>query len=283
MGKERKKMNKVGVLYICTGEYIAFWPEFYLSAEKYFLNDSEIHYYIFTDAKKVEFQNENNRIHVIHQKAYSWPYSTLMRFSIFLSAEDMLKECDYVFFFNANAQFVVPVLEEQFLPRREEGERLLVVRHPGFYNKAKFEFTYDRNPKCSAYIPYWKGDIYVCGGINGGCTEAFLMMCKELSERIEADLKKNIIPEWHDESQINNYILDRNDFRVLSPAYCCPEEWDIPFECIVLLRSKKKYINIDQIRKDAPVTKISVFSRIFNFLAKTGVMIIYGLKNKANG
>lgn len=275
-------MKKVGILYICTGKYTVFWPEFYLSSEQYFLKNSEVHYYVFTDAETIEFQNENERIHVIHQDAYDWPYSTLLRFSIFLSASEELKKCDYIFFFNANAQFAAPICEEEFLPQSSAGENLLVVRHPGFYNKKKYEFTYDRNPQCSAYIPYWKGRVYVCGGINGGKTESFLTMCEILEQKINQDLEKGIIPKWHDESQINRYILDRKDLKVLSPAYCYPEGWNIPYNCSILIRDKKKYINIGQIRKDAPFTKIGFVHRAGNFVIKIGVMLMSLLEKKGN-
>lgn len=271
-------MSKIGVLYICTGEYTVFWREFYISAEQYFLKNSEVHYFVFTDAEKIEFQDVNPRIHVIYQEGYGWPFSTLLRFSIFLNARKDLQKCDYVFFFNANAKFVTPVDEEQFLPRSERGEELLVVRHPGFYNKKKYEYTYDRNPKCSAYIPYRKGDIYVCGGINGGTTDAFLTMCDTLSRRINKDLEKSIIPEWHDESHINRYILDRNDIRVLTPSFCYPEGWDLPFDCLILIRDKKNYININQLRKDAPETRISFVYRVQNRIARIVVRLLLLLK-----
>lgn len=272
-------MNKVGILYICTGKYTVFWPEFYLSSEQFFLKKSEVHYFVFTDSDSVEYQHENDRIHVIHQEAYNWPYSTLLRFSIFLSARELLQTCDYVFFFNANAQFVVPVAEEDFLPRAAEGESLLVVQHPGFYNKKRYDFTYDRNPRCSAYIPYWKGNIYICGGINGGTTDAFLTMCERLSALINKDLDDNIIPEWHDESHINKYILNRKDVRILTPAYCSPEGWQMPYECAILIRDKKKYIDVQQIRKNAQETKLSAFQYVVNFLEKTVVKLLLVIRD----
>ena len=43
-------MTKVAALYIATGRYTVFWPEFYESAEKYLLKDCEVHYFVFTDA-----------------------------------------------------------------------------------------------------------------------------------------------------------------------------------------------------------------------------------------
>lgn len=43
-------MTKVAALYIATGKYTVFWPEFYESAEQYLLRDCEVHYFVFTDA-----------------------------------------------------------------------------------------------------------------------------------------------------------------------------------------------------------------------------------------
>ena len=71
-------------------------------------------------------------------------------------------------------------------------------------------------------------------------------------------LWRNVIALWHDESQINRYILFRKDFRVLTPAFCYPEGWDhLPFPCIIRIRSKARYIDIPALRKDAPETKLS--------------------------
>lgn len=45
------KMKKIAILYICTGKYDIFWEDFYKTSEKYFLNNSEKHYFVFTDAQ----------------------------------------------------------------------------------------------------------------------------------------------------------------------------------------------------------------------------------------
>ena len=177
-------MTKVAVLYICTGKYIAFWQEFYESAEQYLLPGCEVHYFVFTDAPSLYGEEDNPRIHRCPQKAYSWPFSTLLRFEIFLSREEELKAFDYIFFFNANAQFTTTITPEMFLPRADRGEHLLVVQHPAFYNKPNYEYTYDRNPRCRAFIPMGLGKYYVCGGINGGETAAFLKLCHTLDRRI---------------------------------------------------------------------------------------------------
>lgn len=185
-------MTKVAVLYIATGKYTVFWPEFYESAEKYLLKDCEVHYFVFTDADDLTGAQEP-RVHICPQEAYSWPFATLRRFEIFLKQEQALKAFDYIFFFNANAQLMQPVTQEMFLPRAEKGEKLLVVQHPSFYAKPNYEFTYDRNPRSTACIPYGMGRYYVCGGVNGGTAEAFLKLCHTLDARIRKDLHKNVI------------------------------------------------------------------------------------------
>ncbi len=82
-----------------------------------------------------------------------------------------------------------------------------------------------------------------------------LQLCHTLDGRIRRDLQRSVIALWHDESQINRYILFRKDFRVLTPAFCYPEGWDhLPFPCIIRIRSKARYIDIPALRKDAPET-----------------------------
>ena len=85
-----------------------------------------------------------------------------------------------------------------------------------------------------------------------------MQLCHTLDARIRRDLQRSVIALWHDESQINRYILFRKDFRVLTPAFCYPEGWDhLPFPCIIRIRSKARYIDIPALRKDAPETKLS--------------------------
>ena len=91
-------MTTIGMLYICTGKYTVFWPDFYRSFAEKFLPGCRKEIFVFTDAPSIAFEGEAG-VHRIYQQAYDWPYSTLKRFSIFLQAEDSLKACDYLFFF----------------------------------------------------------------------------------------------------------------------------------------------------------------------------------------
>ena len=100
-------MTKVAALYIATSKYTVFWPEFYESAEQYLLRDCEVHYFVFTDAVALPGE-ENPRVHICPQEAYSWPFATLRRFEIFLKQEQALRGFDYIFFFNAFTQILYP-------------------------------------------------------------------------------------------------------------------------------------------------------------------------------
>ena len=42
----------------------------------------------------------------------------------------------------------------------------------------------------------------------------------------------------HDESQINRYVYDHPPDLVLTPSYCYPEGWDLPFTPRILALNK---------------------------------------------
>lgn len=253
---------KVGILYICTGKYTVFWKDFYLSMERNFIEDSEKHYFVFTDSPHIEFENENPRIHRIYQEHLGWPDITLMRFHIFLKAEKEISEMDYLFFFNANLLVLKKITEEDFLP---EKENLLATLHPGFYNKDRKKFTYDKNKKSTAFISKNEGSYYFAGGLNGGKATDFIKAMKIMRDNIDKDKQINVIAKWHDESHWNKYLSDKKDVKVLPPSYLYPEGWVLPFEPIILVRDKNKYGGHEQIRNQK-VPKLEKFVKIIKTL-----------------
>ena len=243
----------VAVLYICTGKYTVFWPDFYKTFRQNFLPECAKTFFVFTDAPAIEYDTEPD-VRRIYQEAYDWPYSTLKRFEMFLSQEEALKAFDYLFFANANLLCEQVVTAEEFLPRTQLGEVLLVVQQPGFWDKTPPFYSYDRNPKCRAYIPYNCGRDYVSGGLNGGTSEAFLAMCHTLAKRTDDDLADGVIALWHDESQLNRYIaeLDPAQYRLLTPAYWYPEGWHLPFTPKITVRDKSKWIDMTAVKGKKP-------------------------------
>ncbi|MDD4849063.1 MAG: family 6 glucosyltransferase [Gemmiger sp.] len=273
-------MPTVGLLYICTGRYTVFWPDFYKSFAKNFLPACQKEFFVFTDAEQIEFENEPG-VHRIYQQAYDWPYSTLKRFSIFLQAEEALKKLDYLFFSNANLLCEQTVTEAEFLPRKSQGENLLVVQQPGFWDKQPPFYTYDRNPKSRAYIPYNCGQYYVSGGLNGGYTPAFLALCHELERRTEEDLAHGVIALWHDESQLNRYIAERQDYRLLTPAYWYPQGWQLPFTPKITVRDKAKWIDMGAVKGEKP--PVPYLLRKYRAFCENYMPYLYCWRDKALG
>ena len=240
-------MQKVGILYICTGQYNMFWKGFYETAEQYLLKDLpyEIHYFVFSDDDKLPYL-DSARVHYHFQEKQGWPWPTLLRFRTFYSIKNELTDFDYLYFFNSNIEFVAPVTQELIPPT---GLNFTFTHHFAYYQKPEHTHTYDRNPQSNAYIPFGKGQFYVSGGCLGGRAKPFLEMSAILDHRIKSDLKNNIIALWHDESQINKYILGRKDIHTIHPGYFYPEIFKLDFPMICKALEKYKYFPVAQFKE----------------------------------
>ena len=143
---------------------------------------------------------------------------------------------DYIYFCNANLLINEPI-DETILPTNEN--KMVGVNHPGQYMLHNTEFTYERNPKSSAYIPLGEGKYYYQGCFFGGTKDAFLEMSKQLQKDIDEDLSNDIIAIWHDESHLNKYFLN-NSPKLLDPSYANPETFNIPFPKRIIQIDKNK-------------------------------------------
>lgn len=231
-------MKKVGILYICIGKYQIFWEDFFISSQKFLLPNCQKTYYVFTDAPYIAYENKKN-VKKIFQRSLGWPGNTLLRFDMFLQAEQVLQQNDYLFFFNANITLLNFIREKEILPG---AEGLTAVIHPYLYGKHNNAFPYERNRASSAYIPYGEGNYYFMGGVNGGKTDHYLRLVRTLERNIRNDLSNGIIATVYDESHLNRYLLDKS-IKVLIPSYGIPEEWiytatnpDLPRK--ILIRDK---------------------------------------------
>ncbi len=254
--------SSIAILYICTGDYVCFWKDFYLSFEEKFIPSCQKDYYVFTDAENI-FCEDNEHVHKIFQENLGWPGNTLFRYKIFLRQKDELLKYDYVFFMNANI-ICLSNIDEDFLPKKEG---LLFVQHPGYFAVPNYLYSYDRNRKSKAYIPYFKGSIYICGGVNGGKSNEFMHMCECIDKNTDDDYSRGVIAKWHDESHINKYLLGVKDYKVLNPGYCYPEGWNIPFEKKLMVRDKNKYIDLKNIKaSEGHIRKTPIIEKCIRFV-----------------
>lgn len=258
---------KIAILYICTDKYNVFWKGFFESSEKKFLQKSQKEYFVFTDDEHL-FGADQSNVHIIPHKYMGWPYDTLMRFEVFSSIEKELVGFDYIFFFNANMVINEVINEEEFLKVKAHDVNLIMVQHPGVYNKKTRYLPYCRDPKSTAFIPYNKGNKYVMGALNGGKAKYFIELINTLKNNTQIDLDNNVIALVHDESHLNKYIIDRNDVWIHTPEYCNAEVYqNLPFEKKIVMLDKSKYFDVDKLKGNKNIKEKTVF-RFFRHVSK---------------
>ena len=67
-------------------------------------------------------------------------------------------------------------------------------------------------------------------------------MAEVLADRVTKDLENDVIALWHDESQMNRYLIDNPPTLSLTPSYCFAEEQmqnpDYPYEAKIIALKK---------------------------------------------
>lgn len=216
--------KKIGLCVAATGRYDQFIPNLIQSARIHFCKNHSVTFFVFTDGNIPSAPD----IVRIEQKRLGWPYDTMMRFEMYCTHRDALANMDYLFALDADMQFVDQVGSEIL-------SDLVGTEHPGFVGKRG---AFETNPRSAACVNSNEGTIYFAGGFWGGSKNAFLKTCEELNRRIHLDLKNGMIAEWHDESHLNRYFIDQPPTKILSPSYCYPETWNLPYKKRLLALDK---------------------------------------------
>lgn len=223
-----EKKPKIGLLVMATDKYTVFLPPLFRSADRYFLPGYDRTYFVFTDGQVPV----SDHIVRIEQKRLGWPYDTMMRFKVYALAAPYFADMDYVFAIDADMLFVDRVGAEIL------GERV-ATRHPGYCLPQQPEDDYERAPTSKACVKRGEGEYYFAGGFYGGTKDEFLKMARACTITIMDDLARGVIAKWHDESHLNRYFIDNPPSIVLSPSYCYPKEWNLPFVRKLLALPKK--------------------------------------------
>ncbi len=207
---------KVGLLVMATGKYNALGLKMIESAREHFLTSCQRTFFIFTDGEVPEAQD----VVRVQQQRLGWPHDTLKRFHVYLANKDLFKDFDYLYAIDADMAFVKDVGEEVL------GD-LVATRHWGFLNNMG---TYCGNKKSTAYVTRKDRKEYCCGAFYGGKREEIIKLFEVNVRNVDIDLKKGVIPKWHDEGHLNRYFIDHRPTVLLTPSYCFPDGWDLPFE-----------------------------------------------------
>lgn len=214
----QERALNIGLLVMATGKYTCFLEKLLTSADTYFLPNHNRVYFIFTDGEVPVLDN----VIRIEQKRLGWPYDTLMRFSVYMGVQSCFADIDYLFACDAD-MFFVDIVGDEILSER------VATNHPGFTLPEQRHNDYEHNSQSCAYVGPGEGQAYFAGGFFGGSTAEFIKIATTCNEHIMADLANNIIAEWHDESHLNRYFIDNPPTVILSPSYCYPQYWDLPF------------------------------------------------------
>jgi histo-blood group ABO system transferase len=209
---------KVGLLIIATNKYIGFLQSLITSADKFFLKNQDVTYYIFTN-KEIDIISNRNIVKVDTEHK-PWPWMTLGRYDIFTQNKSLLSSNDYLYYCDVDMLFVGDVGDEILSDR-------VATQHPGYYGRRG---TPETNPNSLACVFPNEQMEYFAGGFNGGSSIEYLKMANLISKNIKIDYSNGIIAVWHDESHMNRYFIDNKPTKILDPSYCCIDTWlDCPF------------------------------------------------------
>jgi Glycosyltransferase family 6 len=145
-----------------------------------------------------------------------WPAATLYRYHALSAAAARLRG-EFIFLVDADMRFEGHVGPEILAP-------LVATRHPGYMLTLPGELPYERDPSSSAYVAPGEGSVYYAGGFVGGQRKWMLDLAARIAAGVDHDQAAGVVARWHDESHLNRCLLDTPPFRVLSPAYCYPED-----------------------------------------------------------
>ncbi len=172
---------------------------------------------------------QDKTITFIPTESVDWPFPTLLRYNLFLQKEKELSSYDYIFYCDVDMQFVGYVGDE-ILPVKG----ITAALHPMYAIDKKYWPPYEPNKESASYIPrpglviQDEGKprfmpMYFAGGLQGGTATEFIDAMKECKKIIDADLSKQYIPIWNDESAWNKYLLNNPPSLVLNPSYIYPD------------------------------------------------------------
>lgn len=223
--KKNIERKKIGLLLIATGKYDVFVKPLIESAEKWFMKDHDVTYFLFTDSG---LNFDSIKILKTYHEHQPFPLPTLLRYNTFAKNESLFRDMDYLFYSDVDMLFVNKVGDEILSDR-------VFTQHPGYYGKRG---TPETNSNSLAYVASNEKMQYFAGGFNGGSKDEFIKMAKKIDQNIQKDLENNIIAVWHDESHLNRYAIDNPPTKILSPSYCYGESMNIPF--------KKRLVALDK-------------------------------------
>ncbi len=201
--------DKIGICVIATSHYRMYVRPLLRSIRRNFLPGYDVTVFLFTDGS-IEPEADLRVIPVEHSQ---WTGMAIRRHLLFREHANAFEGMDYLFYLDADMRVIDEVGPEIL------GD-LMATIHPGFHDKPREKFTYERRQQSTAWVAPHEGTRYFCSAFQGGKTPRFLEAVRTMAEQIDADTDNGITAVWHDESHWNRYLIDHPPTLVLPPSYC---------------------------------------------------------------
>jgi hypothetical protein len=224
---EKKQLQfpkNIAILFIGTGKYLNYFPEYYREISRLFLPGIRKEFFVFTDTT-IDFIKGKRDVHtvLIHQEKE--PMLMMVKNFDFVSkAIEKLKDYDYVVKIDADLKPAVEIRAKDFFFHNKP---LFTVRHPNFLS---LRGNFERDEKsCAAVSKKDDLSVYVQACFYGGKTKEFISMIRNIRENVKKDLEKGVVAKVADESHLNRYFINHKDlFYVYDPSWSYPTKRPIP-------------------------------------------------------
>jgi hypothetical protein len=231
---------RIGLVILCTGKYSIFLNPLLDSAEEWFFKGENYDVYLFTDGPVTRIHDHRSTIFPIEVEHSPFPFIAMKRYKFISEYRDVFR-AQNLMYIDVDMKFVGEVGAE-ILPD-ERG--LVATRHPGFF---KYGWgSRKTHVRSTAYVPEDKRIRYMCGAFEGGETKKFVEASETMWNNILEDFETaakigythnyGVLADFADETHWNAY-LKGHPYKELSPSYCYPETWSIPFEKKILALKK---------------------------------------------
>ncbi|XP_037654418.1 globoside alpha-1,3-N-acetylgalactosaminyltransferase 1 isoform X1 [Choloepus didactylus] len=211
----------IGLTVFAVGKYTCFVQRFLESAEEFFMQGYQVHYYIFTDnpvAIPHVPLSPSRLLSIIPIQGYShWEEISTRRMETISQhiATRAHREVDYLFCLDVDMVFRNPWGAETL------GD-LVAAIHPGYYAVSRQQFPYERRHVSTAFVADSEGDFYYGGAVFGGRVASVYEFTRGCHMAILADKANGIMAAWQEESHLNRRFISHKPSKVLSPEYI----WD---------------------------------------------------------
>jgi hypothetical protein len=238
-------MSGIDVICIATNGYTSYW----LSMIESFLGNTtrfeNIVIHVATDDPKFIHQF-GPKSHGVEYRTYKidsepWPMATLLRYKYI---SEIVDNCETPYFLYIDADMYFHKNFDELLVKNLHSNGINFIHHPGYWRDIqRFKFrtnsvtfrmilgdikrritlgglgAWETRKLSEAYVPRASRKIYICGGIWFGTKQLLIEIVTDLNDKVNKDLKNNIIAIWHDESHLNRWYSEHGG-NVLDPSFC---------------------------------------------------------------